>query len=104
MKAFQWHIEALSNGRYRLKARGAPAAESNGFLFAFLVDGGEQTEWVITLQPSNGLYTYVQFSVVVTKLMRTSTRIEKPSGEGWVATNVEDGQESQVCHNPPTVT
>ena len=31
MNGFQWLIEALPNGRYRLKARGAPVADLRGF-------------------------------------------------------------------------
>jgi hypothetical protein len=82
MKAFQWLIEALPNGRYRLRARGAPVGESEGLLFAFLVEQGEDTEWVITGQGSNGLYTYVHCSLFcVTKLMRTPKGLRSLQGK-----------------------
>jgi hypothetical protein len=44
----QWLIEALPNGRYSLKVRGAPTGESNKLVYAFLVEEEKAEEWVIT--------------------------------------------------------
>ncbi|KAF8586582.1 hypothetical protein K439DRAFT_1340544 [Ramaria rubella] len=43
-----WKLEALPNGRYRLKARGAPTGVQDGLLYAFLEEKDKAEEWVIT--------------------------------------------------------
>ncbi|KIM41154.1 hypothetical protein M413DRAFT_11330 [Hebeloma cylindrosporum] len=43
-----WELEQLPNGRYRLKARGAPTGARNNLLFAFLIEVERAEEWIIT--------------------------------------------------------
>jgi hypothetical protein len=52
----QWGLEALANGRYKLKARGAPTGELNNHVYAFLgADSAEKAEeWVITRRENDG--------------------------------------------------
>jgi Peptidase inhibitor I66 len=54
----QWGLEALANGRYKLKARGAPTGALNNHVYAFLVaDSVKAEEWVITKRGHCGQYT-----------------------------------------------
>jgi hypothetical protein len=53
-KPFQWHLERLDNGRYKLKTRGAPTGERNKLLFAFLIDIDKAEEWIITKRKDDG--------------------------------------------------
>jgi len=63
-----------------LKALGAPVAEDNGLLWAFLVDEGKDYEWFITPQFGD-LFI-----------------IDKPSGKAeWVKTDEESGSGSQIA-------
>ncbi|KAF8586583.1 serine protease inhibitor [Ramaria rubella] len=55
-----WQLQALPNGRYRLKARGAPTGIKNKLLYAFLLDESRAEEWIITKRKDEGsraLYT-----------------------------------------------
>ncbi|KAF8576636.1 hypothetical protein K439DRAFT_1640353 [Ramaria rubella] len=55
-----WLLEALPNGRYKLKVRDAPTGVIDGLLFAFLIEEEKTEEWVITKRKYPGhhaLYT-----------------------------------------------
>ncbi|KAF8586585.1 serine protease inhibitor [Ramaria rubella] len=49
-----WILEALPNGRYKLKAGGAPTGVMDGFLYAFLIKEERAEEWVITKREHPG--------------------------------------------------
>lgn len=65
-KPLQWELERLYNGRYKIKARGAPTGERNNLLYAYLIDAEEAEEWIITKREQHGsraLYTLVALYV-----------------------------------------
>ncbi|KAH7924148.1 hypothetical protein BV22DRAFT_531734 [Leucogyrophana mollusca] len=81
IKPSRWIVEALPNGRYILKNGGAPTAETDNLVFAFLRDEKKE-EWKITYRENHDAYT-----------------IEKGSGEsGWVIPDVKP--ETQVAVHP----
>ena len=60
---FQWNIEPTGDGRYLLKALGAPVAEDEGLLWAFLLNEKKDYEWVITLR-SDDSFTCVPINLI----------------------------------------
>lgn len=51
---FQWVIQALPNGRYKLRARGAPTGERNRLLYVFIIEEDRAEEWIITKRIFDG--------------------------------------------------
>jgi len=81
-----WTIEQLPNGRYRIKARGAPTGVVRGLLFAFLADIDKAEEWIITLR-----------KVVDDKHRRLYTIQKGNNSGGWIK---QEGGNPQIAVRP----
>ncbi|KAF8586586.1 hypothetical protein K439DRAFT_1631469 [Ramaria rubella] len=55
-----WILEALPNGRYKLKVRDAPTGVIDGLLFAFLIEEEKTEEWVITKREYTGHHALIE--------------------------------------------
>ncbi|KAF8882960.1 hypothetical protein BD779DRAFT_1626449 [Infundibulicybe gibba] len=53
-----WIVEKLPNGRYRLRAGGAPTGVKDNLVFALLIDIFPAEEWVITHRENHGPNVY----------------------------------------------
>lgn len=59
VKAYEWQIESLPNGRYHLKSCGSPVAGMGDKLYAVVMPTGrESLEWIVTRMPSHGPAVY----------------------------------------------
>nr|ACK87034.1 serine proteinase inhibitor [Clitocybe nebularis]ACR84419.1 serine protease inhibitor [Clitocybe nebularis] len=81
-----WIVEALPNGHYILRARGAPTAEHDGYVYAFLQEREEKKEWIITLRPDQD-HQYT---------------IQEATGKGWIAETGDEGHQRIAVGPLPT--
>jgi hypothetical protein len=102
-KPFQWELERLYNGRYKIKARDAPTGERNNLLYAYLIEPERAEEWIITKRGDDGhrnLYTLVTLYICCKRILERHIcrSIQKADGQdGWVKqTNVEDPQVTKL--------
>ncbi|KAK2461067.1 hypothetical protein APHAL10511_006914 [Amanita phalloides] len=68
-----WLVQPAGPERYKLRALGAPTAEDNGLLWAYLMDEDQDFDWAINSK-GDDYYT-----------------VEKRGTVGWVATSGEEG-------------